>query len=221
MRVRKKNWAEGELSSNKIILKDPAHKGKWHELFGNPNPIQVEIGCGKGNFITEHARKFPEINFIAIEKEPVVIVNGARKVRELNEQGENLKNIFFITGNAADLRDIFEVDELSRIYLNFSDPWPNRKKWAKRRLTHKNFLNIYDSILNASGEIHLKTDNTVLFEFSLNEFSAENWGLKNISLDLHHSDFEGNIMTEYEMKFSSKGMPIYRLEAFKRKNTCC
>ncbi|MDR2899810.1 MAG: tRNA (guanosine(46)-N7)-methyltransferase TrmB [Clostridiales bacterium] len=221
MRVRKKNWAEGELAVNTLILDvDSPYSKRWHEYFGNLNPIYVEIGSGKCGFITQMAQKFPDINFIAFEREQMVIVNGARKIRELNENGENIKNIVFICADAMCLRAIFEKHEISRLFLNFSDPWPRRKKWAKRRLTHRNFLNVYQELLVEFGEIHMKTDNTVLFEFSLNEFSQTGWGLKNITLDLHNSPFaKDNIMTEYETKFSERGMPIYRLEAeFPNKN---
>ena len=117
--------------------------------------------------------------------------------------------------NAERILDSFsDTDVVDRIYINFCDPWPNKKKWAKRRLTHKNFLNLYEEIFSEKGEVFFKTDNRILFEFSLNEFEAkENWKMKNISLDLHKSDFQGNVMTEYEEKFSGRGMPIFRLEA--------
>lgn len=216
MRVRKKNWTVNEFENNELILQNPDSKGRWNDIFKNNNPLRIEIGCGKGNFITESARLNPAVNFVAIEREWSVIVTGARKIRELKEAGENINNILFLATDATNIDNFFAEDEVSLIYLNFSDPWPNRKKWVKRRLTYRSFLSIYDKLLTKDGEIHFKTDNTQLFEFSLNEFSGQGWGLKNISLDLHSSNFEGNIMTEYEMKFSAKGMSIYRLEAYKR-----
>lgn len=211
MRTRRKPWAEEELNTNPHVIREPlSMKGKWKEYFKNDNPVYVEIGCGKGGFITENAKRYKDVNFVGIERQTTVAGIAARKI------DENEENIAIICGYAEKLSDIFEVGEISRIYLNFSDPWP-KKRWAKRRLTHRNFLERYKDVLGESGEVFFKTDNRGLFEFSLNEFCADDWNLSNISLDLHNSDFEGNIMTEYEEKFSSKGMPIYRLEArFKR-----
>lgn len=211
MRTRRKPWAEEELNTNPHVIREPlSMKGKWKEYFKNDNPVYVEIGCGKGGFITENAKRYKDVNFVGIERQITVAGIAARKI------DENEENIAIICGYAEKLSDIFEVGEISRIYLNFSDPWP-KKRWAKRRLTHRNFLESYKDVLGESGEVFFKTDNRGLFEFSLNEFCADDWKLSNISLDLHNSDFEGNIMTEYEEKFSSKGMPIYRLEArFKR-----
>jgi len=215
MRVRKKYWAENELQTNDLILENGAeNKGKWKHIFANENPVFVEIGCGKGGFIAETARRNPNINFIGLEREKMVIVSGARQIRELSENGEEIGNVRFLCFDAANLSDIFDEGEIGRIYLNFSDPWHRRKKWAKRRLTHRNFLKNYKALLSGNKEIHMKTDNRILFEFSLNEFAAMGWGLKNISLDLHNSGFaKENVVTEYEAKFSAKGMPIFRLEA--------
>lgn len=215
MRLRKKPWAEDELNINDSIISDPAlNKGKWHEYFGNSNPIHVEIGCGKGQFITKMSKLNPDINYIGIEREDKIIVTALRKSR-LAEAGSNLA---FICGDAATLEELFATEEISRLYINFCDPWHRKRKWAKRRLTHKNFLNIYERLFgDKGGEVFLKTDNTILFDFSLNEFADKGWRLHNISLDLHNSDFEGNVMTEYEEKFSGQGMPIYRLEAYYKK----
>ncbi|MBQ2753664.1 MAG: tRNA (guanosine(46)-N7)-methyltransferase TrmB [Firmicutes bacterium] len=208
MRIRKKPWAENELSTNSYIVQEPeSMKGRWAEYFGNDNPVFIEIGCGKGRFISLTAKANPEYNFIGIERDKSV---SAVAVRHITDQ---IDNLCFICADAGNLENYFEEGEVNRIYLNFSDPWP-RKKWAKRRLTYKTFLAAYKRVFGKSGEIHMKTDNRTLFEFSLNEFSNENWRLRNISLDLHNSDYEGNIMTEYEEKFSSEGLPIYRLEAY-------
>jgi len=211
MRIRKKPWAEKEFAANKNYIKEPQRfKGKWRELFGNENPIHIEIGCGKGRFITTMAKLNTDINYIAVERQSMVIASALKKAREKNV-GENLA---FFSADVENLKDFFDTSEVERIYINFCDPWPNKKKWAKRRLTHKRFLKIYEEIFGEKGEIFFKTDNRILFEFSLNEFEArDNWKMKNISLDLHNSDFEGNVMTEYEEKFSSKGIPIFRLEA--------
>lgn len=207
MRVRKKPWAKQELETNPHIVQEcTKYKGRWAEYFGNDAPIYVEIGCGKGGFITQNAAQYPEVNFIGIERQSSVIAVAARKA------GDGLPNLALICYDAAKLADIFEVGEIKRLYINFCDPWP-KKRYAKRRLTHRGFLQSYREIFGGKGEIFFKTDNRGLFEFSLNEFCADHWELSNISLDLHNSDWEGNIMTEYEKKFSEQGMPIYRLEA--------
>lgn len=214
MRLRKKPWADEELNTNDRLIKMPEeYKGKWKELFGNNNPIHIEIGTGKGQFLTSMSLLNPNINYIAIERQTNVIVSALKKGRE---KGVG-KNIVFFVADVKELLNYFEEDEIERIYINFCDPWPNKKKWAKRRLTHKNFLNLYEKLFKNGGEIFFKTDNTLLFEFSLNEIAEKGWKLKNISLDLHNSSFEGNVKTEYEEKFSGKGMPIYRLEAYYNK----
>lgn len=211
MRIRKKTWTMNEMSTNKKLIVQPENlKGSWNEYFGNNNPIHIEIGSGKGSFITKTAKANPNINYIAIEKEKHVIVMGMKSVRESEI------SLAFIIGNVSDLLDYFEEGEVERIYINFCDPWQNRKKWQKRRLTHKNFLNIYKGIFGSKGEIHFKTDNTELFEFSLNEFLENGFMCKDISLDLHKgmTDTTDIIMTEYEEKFFKKGNPIYRCEAY-------
>lgn len=214
MRLRKKPWGDNELNTNDRFIKQPElNKGKWKEIFGNENPIHIEIGTGKGQFITTTSILNPNINYIAIERQTNVIVSALKKGRE---KGVG-KNIVFFVADVKELLNYFEPEEIERIYINFCDPWPNKKKWAKRRLTHKNFLNLYESLFVNGGEVFFKTDNKLLFEFSLNEFADKGWRLHNISLDLHNSDFEGNVKTEYEEKFSSIGMPIYRLEAYYKK----
>lgn len=216
MRLRKKPWADREFSINKTFIEQPAeNKGKWKVLFGNDNPIHIEIGCGKGKFISETSIRNPHINYIAIERSSLVIVSALRKSREMNVGN----NLVFFCADVKDLEEYFSPAEISRIYINFCDPWENRKKWAKRRLTHKNFLNIYENLFKDKGEIFFKTDNTSLFEFSLNEFCLEDWMLRNISLDLHKNNPEDNVNTEYEEKFSQLGMPIYRLEAYYKSKT--
>lgn len=209
MRTRNKPWATEELANNVLSVTEPKkNKGKWNKHFNNNNPIHIEIGCGKGQFITKTSLQNPNINYVAIERNKNVLVNG---VVNAKDSGGCLA---FVLGYAEELPNYFEDGEISRIYINFCDPWQNRKKWQKRRLTHSRFLHIYENLFNGKGEVFLKTDNKELFEFSLNEFSKNNWKLKNISLDLTNSNFE-NIMTEYEEKFSSKGMCIYRCEAIK------
>lgn len=209
MRMRKKKNCDARMERcSDIWIKNPEeHKGKWKEVFGKDNPIHIEIGCGKGNFIVGMAKMYPEINFIAIEKVEDVIVMAMEKT-----VAAELDNVYFMDMDAENIEAIFEYGEIERIYLNFSDPW-KKKKQAKRRLTHKNFLDRYKKVLKNGDYIFFKTDNKALFEFSLNSFAQENYKLSNITLDLHNSDFEGNVMTEYEQRFSEMGMPIYRLEA--------
>lgn len=208
MRLRNiKNAYEKVAVNERYFIPNPNEfKGKWHEIFGNNNPIHIEIGMGKGRFLCELAAKNPNINYIGIEKFTSVLLRASEKLAELD-----LNNIKIINIDAINLCDYFDKDEITRIYLNFSDPWP-KNAHAKRRLTSNRFLPLYQNVLNTDGEIHFKTDNRKLFEFSLESLNEYGLSLKNISLDLHHSDFEGNIMTEYEEKFSAFG-PIYRLEA--------
>lgn len=210
MRIRKKPWAEAELENNSRVIKEALeYKGKWAEFFGNNNPIYVEVGCGKGGFVTKNAEAYPNINFVGIERQQSVIAVAARRTEE------SLPNLALLWENARNLSDLFEVGEFQRLYINFCDPWP-KKRMYKRRLTYREFLQSYREVMGGLGEVFFKTDNRDLFEFSLNEFCADDWKLSSISLDLHNSDFEGNIMTEYEAKFSAEGMPIYRLEARSR-----
>ena len=209
MRMRKKkNCAARIERCGDIRITDPEnYKGKWNEVFGNDNPIHVEIGCGKGSFIVGMAKMYPDVNFIAIEKVEDVIVMAMEKAI-----ANEIENVRFMDLDAERIEDFFEKGEIKRIYLNFSDPWKKGKQ-AKRRLTHKNFLDRYKKVLNSGDYIWFKTDNQKLFEFSLNSFCAEGFKLRNITLDLHNSDFEGNVITEYEQRFMDLGQPIYRLEA--------
>lgn len=183
------------------------YRGKWSEFFGNDNPIHIEVGTGRGKFITTLAAKNPDINYIALEIKEEVLLRAVEKTDIMD-----LDNIAFIWGNVEFFDVYFEDKELSRVYINFCDPWP-KNRYAKRRLTYRSFLELYRKKLNENGDINFKTDNKGLFEFSLNEFPANDWKLRNVSLDLVHSDFEGNVTTEYEEKFMELGMPIYRLEA--------
>lgn len=209
MRMRKKKNCDVRMEKcADIWIRDAQElKGKWSERFGNDNPIHIEIGCGKGNFIVGMAKMYPDVNFVAIEKVEDVIVMAMEKAKEAG-----LTNVLFTDMDAEKLEDVFEYGEIRRIYLNFSDPW-KKKKQAKRRLTHKRFLDRYKAVLPNGDYIWFKTDNRALFEFSLNSFAEENYKLSNITFDLHSSGFEGNVMTEYEKRFSDMGQPIYRVEA--------
>ncbi len=180
------------------------------EIFGNDNPTHLEIGCGKGQFILELAARHPEINFLAVELQPSVIVDAVKKIAE-----DDIKNVKFILTAAEYLARYIKPHTIGRIYLNFSTPFPKASQ-KNKRLTYKRYLELYKYLLVKGGEIHQKTDNMHLFEFSLEEYSKCGYLIKNISLDLHNSDFEGNIVTEYEHKFASQGMPIYRCEAVKQ-----
>ncbi|MFR2959237.1 MAG: tRNA (guanosine(46)-N7)-methyltransferase TrmB [Streptococcus salivarius] len=209
MRVRKRKGAEEHLANHPqyVILEPEAAKGKWHELFGNDNPIHIEVGSGKGAFITGMAQQNPDINYIGIDIQLSVLSYALDKV--LTSGAENVK---LLRVDGSSLTNYFEDGEVDMMYLNFSDPWP-KSRHEKRRLTYKTFLDTYKQILPENGEIHFKTDNRGLFEYSLASFSQYGMVLNKVWLDLHASDYEGNVMTEYERKFSEKGQVIYRVEA--------
>lgn len=181
------------------------------KTFGNDNPLYLEIGCGKGGFAIEFARQNPDINLIAVEKTPNVLVTGMEEQMKLR-----LPNLKFCMGQAEYLDHLFHEGTIDRIFLNFSCPFP-KNRYAMHRLTHARFLAIYHKIMKENAEIHQKTDNMHFFEFSIEQLSNNGFPLKNISLDLHNSGFEGNIMTEYEKRFTDLGQPIYRLEAVNRR----
>ncbi|RYG71543.1 tRNA (guanosine(46)-N7)-methyltransferase TrmB [Lentibacillus lipolyticus] len=209
MRQRHRPWADDFLRDNTglIIPEAEEKKGRWKEVFGNNNPIHLEIGTGKGQFIAGMAEKNPDVNFIGIELAKSIIVMAGSKVKEAG-----LDNVLLLHVDAADLQGLFAENEISAIYLNFSDPWP-KKRHAKRRLTFPTFLEQYEHILQPGGEITLKTDNQGLFEYSLVSFSEFGLKLQDVHLDLHSIEDPENVMTEYEEKFSAKGQPIYRCRA--------
>ena len=208
MRLRNIKNAPERLAQNErdFVVNPTEYKGDWHKLFGNDNPIHIEIGMGKGQFLSTLATKNPNVNYIGIEKFSSVLLRASEKLELLE-----LANVKIINVDAKNLEEVFAEDEIDRIYLNFSDPWP-KNAHAKRRLTSNRFLPIYEKILQRDGDIHFKTDNRILFEFSLESLNNYGVQLSNISLDLHNSDYPDNIVTEYEEKFSKFG-PIYRLEA--------
>jgi tRNA (guanine-N7-)-methyltransferase len=209
MRLRNKPGAkETILQHPNYILTDGSDwKGKWQERFLKAQPLHIEVGSGKGQFIVEMAKAHPEINYIGIEMQTNAIISILEKQLE-----EQLPNLQLLLVDGADLTDYFSDGEVEQVYLNFSDPWP-KTRHEKRRLTYKTFLRTYETIAKPKAELHFKTDNQKLFEYSLASVTWYGMTLKKVWLDLHASDFEGNIMTEYEEKFSSKGQPIYRLEA--------
>ncbi len=220
MRMRRKKNLDGRLAAcGEFMLymqcqnenaNDPLSEeffASSQKVFGNDNPLYLEIGCGKGGFALEFAGQNPDINLIAIEKTHNVIVTGLEA-----QMKERLPNLRFCLGQAEYLDHMFHEHTVDRLFLNFSCPFP-KKQYANHRLTHARFLEIYRKILKNGAEIHQKTDNMHFFEFSIEQFSANGFPMKNISLDLHNSGFEGNIMTEYEKRFTELGQPIYRLEA--------
>jgi tRNA (guanine-N7-)-methyltransferase len=213
MRLRNVRGSKDTIANNEYVIHEPKElKGKWNKCFGNDNPIHIEIGMGKGKFIIQQATLNPEINYIGIEKYSSVLIRALEKRSEVE-----LSNLYFIRFDAEEIMEIFDETEVSRIYLNFSDPWP-KERHAKRRLTSKEFLSKYDKVLSVDGEVIFKSDNRPLFDFSLEEVVNAGWILNNSTFDLHHSEYmEGNVMTEYEEKFSSMGNPIHRLVAYRNK----
>lgn len=210
MRLKNIPGAREAIAESKYVIPEEegewSVKGKWHNVFGNSNPIWIEIGMGKGTFVMEMARLNPNINFVGIEKYSSVLLRAVQK-----QEAAELENVKFIRMDAEYICDVFACGEVDKIFLNFSDPWP-KKRTAKRRLTSRQFLARYDEILNVDGVIEFKTDNEVLFDFSLEEVEETKWNLVAVTRDLHHDEimYEGNVMTEYEAKFSSKGNPIYK-----------
>ncbi|MDN5013379.1 tRNA (guanosine(46)-N7)-methyltransferase TrmB [Streptococcus sp. SN3] len=209
MRVRNRKGATELLEAHPqyVILNPADAKGRWQEIFGNDHPIHVEVGSGKGAFVSGMAKANPEINYIGIDIQKSVLSYALDKVL-----ATGVPNIKLLWVDGSDLTDYFEDGEIDRLYLNFSDPWP-KKRHEKRRLTYQSFLATYQQILPENGEIHFKTDNRGLFEYSLVSFSQYGMKLKGVWLDLHASDFEDNVLTEYEQKFANKGQVIYRVEA--------
>ncbi len=212
MRLRNIKGSREAVAADINVVHNPEeYKGRWNILFNNNSPIHVEIGMGKGRFITELAIRNPHINYIGIEKYSSVLIRAIEKRRELE-----LSNLLLIRYDAEYITEIFDRDEISRIYLNFSDPWP-KERHAKRRLTSRQFFNKYSQILKADGEVIFKTDNRSLFDFSIPEAKEAGWLIKDVTYDLHKSKYAGdNIMTEYEMKFASEGKPIFRLTACRK-----
>ncbi|MCL2522677.1 MAG: tRNA (guanosine(46)-N7)-methyltransferase TrmB [Erysipelotrichales bacterium] len=208
MRLRNSKTATDLILTSEYLIRETDNLiGNWHKIFNNNAMIHLEIGMGKGNFIRTLAKQHPEINFIGLEKSDKVL---GRALKTL--ETEKLSNLKILMVNAADLNLYFDNQEIARIYLNFSDPWP-KIRHTKRRLTNANFLRIYKAVLQRQGEIHLKTDNRKFFEYSIESFSDFGMLIKNINFDLHSSNLSDNIETEYETKLKSRG-PIYRLEAY-------
>lgn len=210
MRLRNVPGSREAIQESNLAVNEPQeNKGRWREIFGNNNPIRIEIGMGKGKFITQLAQENPDINYIGIEKYSSVLIRAIEKCKDLE-----INNLRFIRMEAEYICDVFEKGEVDRIYLNFSDPWP-KDRHAKRRLTSKQFFQRYDVILKKSGIVEFKTDNDLLFQFSLEQVPEAGWTLVNHTWDLHNDEkmVGGNVMTEYESKFSAMGNPIHKLIA--------
>lgn len=189
-------------------------KGCWNTVFGNEKPIFIEVGMGKGRFITELAIRCPQNNYVGIEKYSSVLLRALEK----REQMEEVDNLYFLRMDAEELPEVFGENEVSGIYLNFSDPWP-KDRHAKRRLPSKEFLARYDKILKPEGKVEFKTDNRGLFDFALEQVKEAGWDLEACTFDLHHDEtmMEGNIMTEYEERFSAQGNPICKMIISRKK----
>ena len=210
MRLRNIPGADEAIADSPHCIQEPmAEKGRWHLIFGNENPIHIEIGMGKGQFIMKLAKEHPDINYIGIERYSSVLLRALQKM-----EIEPLPNIRFLCMDASIITEVFDKEEVAKLYLNFSDPWP-KERHAKRRLTSRQFFERYDKILAGNGVVEFKTDNDDLFAFSMEEVAEAGWTLDAHTFDLHHDPVlnEGNVMTEYEEKFSSLGHPIHKLIA--------
>lgn len=209
MRLRNVKGAKEIIDNSSYIIKNPIdYKGDYQKVFGNNNPIHIEIGMGKGDFIIENAKKYPNINFIGIEKFDSVIVRAVQKL-----ENEEIPNLKLIKIDANEIDDVFDK-EISVIYLNFSDPWP-KARHAKRRLSSEIFLNKYDSVFIDKKRIIMKTDNRKLFEYSIKSFTDYGYKIEDISLNLYEDDIKNNIPTEYETRFHNRGCLIYKVDVSK------
>ncbi|MCI5953007.1 MAG: tRNA (guanosine(46)-N7)-methyltransferase TrmB [Lachnospiraceae bacterium] len=207
MRLRNITGSREVIAESPYVVQEavqPRCPGTWKEIFGNQNPVQIEIGMGKGKFIHTMAKEHPEINYVGIEKYSSVLLRAIQKMEQ-----EELPNLKFLRMDAEDIAKVFGPGEVDKIYLNFSDPWP-KDRHAKRRLPSREFLARYDVILKKSGRLEFKTDNRELFDFAVEELEPAGWKAEIITYDLHNdaSLMEGNVMTEYEEKFSAMGNPI-------------
>lgn len=216
MRLRNIPYADSTVRSHEaVIMQAEEQRGHWRQVFGNVYPVHIEIGMGKGNFLLGMAAGHPKINYIGIERYSSVLLRALEKYD--TEEFRNLENVRFLCMDAGGMEHVFAPGEVDRIYLNFSDPWP-KARHARRRLTSSEFLEKYGQVLIKGGTLEFKTDNQVLFEFSMEQVKkAEGWILDSYTFDLHHDEVmnEGNVMTEYEEKFSAKGNPIYKMKAIR------
>lgn len=210
MRLKNVPGAREAVDASPLVIHAPnKNRGRWADVFGNANPIYIEVGMGKGRFLTELALSHPERNYIGVERYSSVLYRALQKREAL---AEPLLNLFYLCIDAAQLPDFFAPGEVAGLYLNFSDPWP-KDRHAKRRLTSREFLARYEQLLPPGGTVEFKTDNQALFSFSLEECAAAGWTLAASTRDLHADPvlMEGNVCTEYEEKFSAKGNPICKM----------
>lgn len=218
MRLRNIPGSREAIAASEFVVHEDVMKekrGRWNEVFGNDGPVYLEVGMGKGRFITELAVRHPDRNYVGIEKYSSVLLRALEKREELPQ----LSNLYFLRMDAEELPEVFGKNEVTGIYLNFSDPWP-KDRHAKRRLPSKEFLARYDQILKPEGKVEFKTDNRALFEFALDQVREAGWTLEECTFDLHHDEkmMQGNIMTEYEERFSSQGNPICKMIISRRQN---
>ena len=207
MRLRNIAGSREMIAASDYVIHEPKeYKGNWKEVFGNSRPVRVEIGMGKGRFIMDLARTNPDINYVGIEKYSSVLLRGIQKM-----EADPLPNLYFIRMDAEEITEVFGREEVDRIYLNFSDPWP-KDRHAKRRLPSREFLHRYNEILRKDGVIEFKTDNHDLFRFALKELEPAGWRLNQVTENLHYDEemMQNNVMTEYEERFTSMGNPIYK-----------
>ncbi|KGK86975.1 tRNA (guanosine(46)-N7)-methyltransferase TrmB [Clostridium sp. HMP27] len=201
MRLRKKWWARPEMEASPLVITNPReYKGKWKEEFKNDNPVHLELGCGRGGFIAQKAVQNPDVNYIAVDLKDEVLIYVLKKIEELE-----ITNVRIVPLNIMFISEVFDKDEIEKIYINFCNPWP-KERHNKRRLTHTRFLAEYKNFLKAGSEIWFKTDDTDLFNASQEYFKESGFAINYLTYDLHESDFDKNIMTEYEKKFTQLGM---------------
>ena len=201
MRLRKKHWARPELEESHLVITNPReYKGRWREAFNNNKEIFLELGCGRGGFISQQSKLNPDINYIGIDLKDEVLVYALRKVVDAE-----VENVRLIPLEISFIGEVFDENEISRIFINFCNPWP-KERHNKRRLTHSKFLSQYVNFIKPHSEVWFKTDNTELFEASIEYFKESGFDLEYLTYDLHNSDFKYNVVTEYEQKFTSLGM---------------
>lgn len=207
MRLRNITGADVYIEQSEFVVRDfKGQKGNWKAVFMNENPIHIEVGMGKGRFLMDLAALNPDINYVGIEMYSSVLLRAVQKMEE-----NTLENLRFIRMDAREIEEVFDKEEVDKIYLNFSDPWP-KDRHAKRRLPSRQFLARFNNILKEDGNLEFKTDNKDLFDFAVEEVEPAGWKIDAITYDLHNDEKmnQGNVMTEYEEKFSSKGNPIYK-----------
>ena len=217
MRLRNVTGSREAIAESGYVVHEEGLKkcpGTWNRIFGNENPIHIEIGMGKGKFIHAMAKEHPGINYVGIEKYSSVLIRAVQKMEQ-----EELPNLKFIRMEAEEIAEVFGPGEVQRIYLNFSDPWP-KDRHAKRRLPSRQFLERYEKILAKDGRIEFKTDNRELFDFAVEELEPAGWEAVEVTYNLHADArlMEGNVMTEYEEKFSALGNPICKYIIVKKED---